>query len=408
MMIIRQPLYIYPGDRLESELDRLRQLFSATEIKSSEPGPQLNNFFLLGPRTTRTAFQLLKYRGLTLKQPPNSTPIIAWGVWMPFEDNPLHAPLVQIYRPLPQSGDRPLLISEQPLLPGELMIVTEHSESLVTLSPCELTQTLPDNLQWFAWYSDLTRKTERPILCKNYPLIPQHQIPDTLLYHPGPTLLNPTPWLKNLSSKIPYQLTPQTSSFQIFSIVPGNELADLALALNAAPWTRQIQENSSHDTCNILAWSHHPDCPLIVKELVWQLQNPALKKKVAQLTGIPLITRRTLTCDRLRPGDRLFPGKNSPSDGKVRVQLHWILQVPHTPERPWDLRVRSLNAPDKPQTVYAAKPNSALCFLIGKDHSYEIPVIPKDATDRLSIMMTFESRVDPPTPIWDPTFRDSY
>ncbi|MGL5192777.1 MAG: hypothetical protein ACRC8Y_04110, partial [Chroococcales cyanobacterium] len=187
--------------------------------------------------------------------------------------------------------------------------------------------------------------------------------------------------------------------------LPSEDLVALTLALNDAPWTRQIREMSSHDICNLVPWSQSRTCPSIVKQMVWQLQNPNLKRKVAELTGIPVTGRRELTCSRLRPGDRLFPGENPPSDGKLRVQLHWVLQVPDPQQRPWDLRVRSPNAPDKPQIVYAAKPNSALCLLMGTDSSYEIPVIPEDAGDRLSIMMTFESRVDPtPPPISDPTF----
>lgn len=409
MMIIRQPLYIYPGDRLESELDRLRQLFSATGIKSSEPGPPFNNFFLLGPRTPRTASQLLKQWGLTLKQSSDSTPIIAWGVWMPCQDNPLPAPLVQVYRPLRQSGDRPLLISEQPLQPGELIIVTEHCDSLVMLSPSEVTQTLPEHLQWFVWHSDLSLKTFRPISGQPYPRIPQPPIPVNPLNHPGPILRTSPPWLSDFYPEITFPLTPKTPTFQLISILPSEELSALTLALNDAPWTRQIRETSSHDICNLVPWSQSRTCPSIVKQMVWQLQNPSLKRKVAELTGIPVTGRRELTCSRLRAGDRLFPGKNPPSDGKLRVQLHWVLQVPDSSQRPWDLTVRSPNSPETPQIVYAAKPNSALCLLIGTDSSYEIPEIPEDAGDRLSIMMTFESRLDPtPPPVSDPTFGESY
>jgi hypothetical protein len=143
--------------------------------------------------------------------------------------------------------------------------------------------------------------------------------------------------------------------------------------------------------------------------MVWQLQNPNLKRKVAELTGIPVTGRRELICSRLRPGDRLFPGKNPPSEGKIRVQLHWVLQVPDPPQRPWDLTVRSPNSPETPSIVYAAKPNSALCLLIGKDSSYEIPEIPENAGDRLSIIMTFEAKLDPThPPVSDPTFGESY
>ncbi|MCT7959880.1 hypothetical protein NG791_04290 [Laspinema sp. D1] len=395
MMIIRQPLYIYPGDRLDSELDRLRQIFSATAIKSSEPGPPFNHVFLLGPRTAKTTSQLLKYWSLTLNQSSDSTPMIAWGVWMPPQDNPLHAPLVQVYRPLRQSGDRPLLISEQPLQPGELIIVTEHCDSLVMLSPSEVTQTLPDHLQWFVWHSDISMKNFRPIYGQPYPQIFQPQTPVNTINNPGPILRNSPPWLRDCYPEITFPLTPKTPSFQLISLLTSEELAALTLALNDAPWTRQIREASSHDICNLVPWSQSRTCPSVVKQMVWQLQNPNLKRKVAELTGIPVISRRELIGSRLRPGDRLFPGQNPPRDGKLRVQLHWVLQVPHTPERPWDLRVGSSNSPESPSIVYAAKPNSALCLLIGTDSSYEIPLIPENAGDRLSIIMTFEAKVDP-------------
>lgn len=280
-------------------------------------------------------------------------------------------------------------MSEQQLQPGELIVVTEHCNSFVTLLPYEVTEVLPSSLQWFAWRGNLTLETSSPVIHKSDRAMTPPRDPMTPFVNPGPVVRATRPWLSDPHPDIAFKLTSETPSFQLSPLLSAKAFEALAIALSAAPWTRRVGDIYTQDSLNLLAWSQTSNCPGIVKKIVGQLQDPALIEKVAKVTGIPVTARRELTCYRLRPGDRILNHADTTCGGQLRVRINWLLQVPDPEKRPWDFRFWNPDFSENPPVVYSAQPNCAVFFLMGKETPHDIPVVPDNTRERINVVMTF-------------------
>ncbi|MFO7032208.1 hypothetical protein B9T07_20225 [Limnospira fusiformis CCALA 023] len=390
MITIRNPIHIQTNDEVKSSLDRIQDFLSADAVIPCQPGIKIDDIFLVGPRHNQTITTVLKQLGCPKKENISAdTNILAWGVWMPRSSKQLDAPVVQIFRLVAGLGDRPVLISDNQLEPGELIVVTEDCHSFVTLRPYQ-GEDLPPDIQWFAWVGN----RQNPLQEKSTPSVTKSRIaePLTSSVNPGPVISASSPWLTDSSPNVQFNLTPETPSFQLTPMLPPEEFEALAKAMTLAPWTRRIGDIYSQDSLDIAVWSQTCGCPEIVKTLMQRLQKPEMVEQITRLTGVSVTAQREIFSYRLREGERILNHADGTCNGQLIVRINWLLQVPGSPLRKWDFRFWHPDRPEKPPIVYPSLPNQAVIFLMGKDTPHDITPIPKNSGVRTNIIMTFGHR----------------
>lgn len=370
--------FVTTGDALEHGLNAIGTLLEA-RAEACIPGYRLAELTVVGPRSNSAVADLLRDVGENVVF--EHADAVAWGVWLPDDFDPAQAPVAQIFRFLPHLGKRPVLISENRMRPGELLVVGDASDFVLTLVSVAEDSAVCD-LRWYVW------RGKKPAAAPgvNEASLPEVSNPDHVMFEEGRFFELPNAWLPRANGPFAAEHFAQAFSMQIGPMLNPSMAAAFADALSTAPWTRRSGDIYTQDSLDIVAWSR-ADAPAVVRDVVEFISQASTIERIVEITGVPVTHLRELFAYRLLADERILNHADTTFGGELLVRVNWLVAVPAP--REWDLRFWS---PDREQTSgvqYRAIANRAVIFAIGPHTPHDVAPLRTGSTPRLNIVLTF-------------------
>ena len=127
-MQLRYPVHVLAGSDPGSALARLSALLGAERVAPCAPGVAAGELCLVGPRHLPHMMLRGTRFGDAVADAPSDPRARAWGVHLPPDVAEADAPLLMFFRQVEHLGNRPVLVKEEHLRPGELVVVPATSE----------------------------------------------------------------------------------------------------------------------------------------------------------------------------------------------------------------------------------------------------------------------------------------
>ena len=377
-MHLRYPLHAIVGPNLDAGLTSVSNLLDA-RLAPAAPGLTVDEFRLIGPRH----LPHLMLRGTqfneALAQTAADPRARAWGVYLPSDVCESEAPLLMFFRQVDHLGNRPVLVREEHLRPGELVVVPATSEVIAAVALDGAPGV--ERLVWYFWEGSPTEATVPASGRK----MSNTELGERQLI-PGPQIAVRAPWLTS-GVEVEMPFGPNRSSFQLGPMLSDEDQEQLAAALRSAPWLRREGEIYTQDSLDLLAWVRFGSGPPALAPLLDRLTDPRLIDRVARMCGTSLTRIREVYAYRLRAGERILVHADGTAGGQLLVRLNWLIQVPSG--RTDDLRFWNPESVT-PAVVYPSRANCATVFEMGEANPHDVAPIPDGAdAERINIVMTF-------------------
>jgi len=377
-MHLRYPLHAIVGTDINADLASLSVLLDA-QLAPSAPGLTVGELCLIGPRHLPHLMLRGLQSGKAVTSAPDNPRARAWGVYLPPDVPESDTPLLMFFRQIDHLGNRPVLVKEEHLRPGELVVVPATSEVIAAVSLDGAAGV--ERLLWHFWEGISAEEILPPC---------SRSISNTDLgerpFVPGPQVALKAPWLTS-GVEVEMLFGPNRSSFQLGPMLSEEDHAQLVVALRAAPWLRREGEIYTQDSLDVLSWVRSGSGPGALAPLMARLTDSALVDRVARMCGTPLTRIREVYAYRLRAGERILVHADGTVGGQLLVRVNWLIQVPTA--RTVDLRFWN-PASDKEAVIYPSRANCATVFQMGEANPHDVAPVPDDAdADRINIVMTF-------------------
>lgn len=383
-MDIRYPIHAHVDANPEAALERLATLVDGVAVRYASPGLSHGPLVLVGPRRNEAANRLIALRtGQPEISPPTEAapePVVAWAVHLSPQTPSAQAPVVMVYRFVPALGGAPVLITENRMIPGELVFVPESSETIVTIAlypECD-----PAGLTWHSVIGSTPASRSLPSIA-----ITAVREPEGPTLQPDCIALSAPLFGKEEPAELDL-LGEHCRSVQVAPVLDWHEHEVLQEYLSRAPWQRREGDIYSQDSLDIVQWVLAGDGPRELVDLVERLQSTAVVKRVARLTGQAITKTHEVFSYRLRPGERILVHSDSTEGGELLLRINWLVASPTG--REFDMRFWDPENPQAPVQLYSARPNSATVFLLGDETPHDVAPIPWQTEEsRYNFVLTF-------------------
>ena len=401
-MRIRYPINLISTDVTDA-LNKMSSLLGAAKVSSVNKGAQFEDVFFVGPYNLvkdlyakqgdfdKGSLRLLVDENMKIESCGQDRKIIANGVYLP-PDYLGNLPFLMLYKRVDVLGGKPVLISENYLTPGEMVVVPEASELFAVIfyndgQVCEI----PDEVQWFRWFSDNENIDIASNSTTTYQINYEVDYSEKD-YREGKLLKIEAP-LIDCGSQISGQLMNLDEPvIQIYPVLSDEEAKELLSQLKScSAWVRRTGENNilyTQETFDILEYSQKPDSPEIFRKVIEKLQSEMLLQTMTKLSGVKITALREVYAFRMRSNEFITKHADSTLNGQLLVRFNWLLQSPT--ERGYDLRFWKGKESHTPITRYKAIPNSATIFYVGDTTPHDLTPLPENCDkDRYNIVLTF-------------------
>jgi hypothetical protein len=400
-MKVRYPINLI-SKNVNDILPNVSALLNASKVLKVQQGTKLEDVYFVGPFKLvkdlyakqndfdKGSLRILIDESTNKKGENKDQKIIANGAYLP-SDYKGNLPFLMIYKRIEALDGKPVLISENYLTPGELVVVHEASEFFAVLfyndgQVCKI----PDKVEWFSWYSDEVNNEIETTAKTTYRINYDKDYLESD-YRDGKIVELKTPLLD--CNPIEEQLIDWNESIiqvtPILSEADANELLNELKSCKA--WVRRTGENNilyTQETFDILEYSQKQNAPKIFGELINKLQSEKLLKIMSKLSGMELTALREVYAFHMQANEFITKHADSTLDGQLLVRFNWLLQSPTA--RQYDLRFWKGKDSEKPITRYKALPNSATIFYVGDTTPHDLTPLPEDCDkDRYNIVLTF-------------------
>lgn len=322
-----------------------------------------------------------------IEQVKNINRLVARGYYVPHTYSYSSLPILTIYKQMSPYGNKPIIISENSVRPGEFILVPENIEVLATLSFYDEMKDsyndLPDELigisffcqedytvNYFLDVSDFDNK--KTLTDKAYSFI------DFKPYNLEKSFFEGRTTVKKIFTE-EFQFT------QIFPIL-NQQLHEQLLhdIVHSTLWVKRHSDNYIQMSLDIFEMSKLSNCPSSIIEVIDEIKKSETIKAISKISGISVKYVNEIYAFKMQPGEFIDFHEDNPMQEKLLVRFNWLLQVPS--DRTHDLRFK------KNETVYCCQslPNSATIFRLGEQTPHDVSLISWDADcDRINIILTF-------------------
>lgn len=402
-MKVRYPINLI-SDNVEELLSNVSGLLNATQVLKVPQGAKIDDFSFIGPYNlvkdlytkysddSKSSLLILIDESAKSTRYAHNKKVIANGVYLP-SDYEGNCPFLMLYKRVDVLNGKPILISENYLTPGELVVVSETSELFAVLfyndgEVCEI----PDDVQWFCWYSD----QEQTELSKSYNVGYKINYDDEYAkngFQDGELIILNQPLLNYQESEFSNQLMNWDNPvIHVTPILSSEDIEELLKQLKLCnAWIRRTGENNilyTQETFDIWEYAKRDDSPKIFKDLIAKLESDNLLKVMRKLTGMKVNELREVYAFHMRSNEFITKHADSSLGEQLLVRFNWLLQSPTG--REYDLRFWEGENTEKPITRYKAIPNSATIFYLGDSTPHDLTPLPEDCDqDRYNLVITF-------------------
>jgi hypothetical protein len=401
-MNIRYPINLITANIAET-LSKMSALLGASKISEVPKGIKHEDVFFIGPYSLvkdlyskqsdfeKGSLRLIVNENIKTDINERDKKIIASGVYLP-ENYAGNLPFLILYKRVQVLDGKPILISENYLNPGELVMVPETSELFAVLfyndgQVCEI----PDEVQWYYWFSD--KENIETAACNSTAAYRINYDSDYSEsdYREGNLRKLETPLLDS-ETVFEQMLNEDEPVTQVYPVLSDKQAGELLSQLKSCKaWVRRTGENNilyTQETFDILEFSQKPDSPEIFRRLIEKLQSEKLLKVMTKLSGLKLTALREVYAFRMQSNEFITKHADSTLNGQLLVRFNWLLQSPA--ERKYDLRFWKGKDSEMPVTRYKAIPNSATIFYVGDTTPHDLSPVPENSDkDRYNIVLTF-------------------
>lgn len=400
-MKIRYPINII-SQTLQPILNRVSTLLDAARFLEIEEGAKIDDFYFIGPYHLvkdlyatqndyeKKSLKILIDKNATTKSDNQNKKVLANGVYLP-PDYKGNYPFLMLYKRVAVLDGKPVLISENYITPGELVVVPESSEYFAVLfyndgQVCKI----PAEIRWFSWYANEDQPEVHETKTISYKIDYENEyltngFADAEVIYLDEPLLETTRLKKQLLN----------TDYPVVQVAPILSAADAAALLielkNCSAWVRRTGENNilyTQETFDIWEYSKKDNSPQIFKQLLAKLQSAELLEVMRQLSGLELSALREVYAFHMQSNEFITKHADSSLGGQLLVRFNWLVQNPIG--RDHDLRFWKGEDKNAPITRYKALPNSATIFYLGDATPHDLTPLPENADkDRYNIVITF-------------------
>src|SRR6185437_199619 len=387
-MHIRYPINLISSN-IDETLKSLSALFSASTVLNVSEGTKLDDVNFIGPYNLvkdlyarQSNFDKRSLRFIIDEESKNQNnkqdkKTIANGVYLD-QSYSGGLPFLMLYKIVDALNGKPVLISENYLTPGELVVVPETSELFVVLLFFEEQAQNPNGVKWYRWFSDkeIVMMPNKPATEYKINYEGDYSEAD---YKEGKTINLEVPLLdsSDFSSQIMSWDEPVVQLYPIITDEDAKELLHQIKACKA--WIRRTGENHiiyTQETFDILEYSMKPDSPAIFGKIVQKLQSPKLLKIASKLSGMELTELLEVYSFHMQSNEYITKHADGTIGGQLLLRFNWLLQSPTGREH--DLRFWKGVKSETPITRYKAIPNSATIFYVGDATPHDLTPLPEN------------------------------
>jgi|SanBayMetagenome_1026888.scaffolds.fasta_scaffold00317_2 hypothetical protein len=402
-MKIRYPINMI-SNNVEEIISNVSGLLNANKVSKVSQGAKIDDVYFIGPYNLvkdlyakysddqKTSLLILIDESLKSTRYENNKKIIANGVYLP-SDYEKNCPFLMLYKRVDVLNGKPVLISENYLTPGELVVVPETSELFAVLfyNDGEVCQ-IPDDVQWFCWYSEEEQNEPEDTYSITYKINYEDEYAKNG-FQDGEIITLNQPLFNYQESEFSNQLMNwENPIIHVTPILSSDDAKELLKQLKLCNvWIRRTGENNilyTQETFDIWEYSKRDDSPKIFKDLIAKLESDNLLKVMRKLTGMKVNELREVYAFHMRSNEFITKHADSSLGGQLLVRFNWLLQSPTGREH--DLRFWKGENTDEPITRYKAISNSATIFYLGDSTPHDLTPLPEDCDqDRYNLVITF-------------------
>jgi hypothetical protein len=344
-----------------------------------------NNSTQIVPDFTR--FRMSKIFFEAIDKIKNINRLVARGYYLPHTYLQSQLPMLIVYKQMTTYGNKPVIISENLVRPGEFILVPENIEVIATLSFYdEVNDThtsLPDELMSISFFTEQDYTVDYFLNQSNFDN--KRTLTDKAYSF---TDVAPHKFEKSFFEEKTTVEQFFTDQFQFTQILPvlNHQLHEQLLhdIKQSTLWVKRHSDNFIQMSLDILEMSKLSDCPSSITGIIDEIKKPETIKAISKISGISVKFVNEIYAYRMKQGEFFDLHEDNPMNGKLLVRFNWLLQLPAN--RKHDLRF------EKNETVYCCQslPNSATIFRLGTETPHDVSLIPWDADcDRINIILTF-------------------
>lgn len=398
MKYLRYPVNFYTNDINSLCLDICSFLGCSYFLFDNYKIP-LSDSFLIAPirklvinsLTTFTSdfsrFRISKDFFQAIDKIKNINKLVARGYYLPHTYSHPQLPTLIIYKQMTTYGNKPVIISENLVRPGEFILVTENIEVIATLSFYdEVNDThtnLPDELMSISFFNKENYTIDYFLESSNFDN--QKTINNKVYSYTDVTHHRFEKSFFEERTTVQPLLTEEFQFTQIFPVL-NQELHEEFLhdIKQSTLWVKRHSDNFVQMSLDILEMSKLSDCPASITSIIEEIKKPETVQAISKISDMSVKYVNEIYAYRMQNGEFFDVHEDHHMNGKLLVRFNWLLQLPTN--RKHDLRFV------KNETVYCCQslPNSATIFRLGEQTPHDVSLIPWDADcDRINIILTF-------------------
>lgn len=402
-MKVRYPINLI-SNNVEQILNNVSGLLNASEVVNVTPGTKIDDVYFIGPYNLvkdlyanysdehKNSLLILIDDSAKFTRYEHNRKLIANGVYLAY-DYKGNCPFLMLYKRVEVLNGKPVLISENYLTPGELVVVPETSELFAVLfyNDGEVCQ-IPDDVQWFCWYSEQEQNESEDIYSIPYKISYEDEYAKNG-FQDAELITLDRPLFDYEESELHQQLMNLKSPvIHITPVLSNEDAKELLTQLKlCSAWIRRTGENNilyTQETFDIWEYSKKDNSPQVFKDLIAKLESDTLLKVMRKLTGMKVNELREVYAFHMRSNEFITKHADSSLGGQLLVRFNWLLQSPTGREH--DLRFWKGENTNEPITRYKAIPNSATLFYLGDSTPHDLTPLPEDCDqDRYNLVITF-------------------
>ena len=402
-MKVRYPINLI-SNNIEQAINNVSGLLNASKATEVTPGTNIDDVYFIGPYNLvkdlhakcpdeyRKSLLILIDDSAQSNRYKHDEKLIANGVYLPYQYQG-NCPFIMLYKRVDVLNGKPVLISENYLTPGELVVVPETSELFAVLfyndgDVCGI----PDDIRWFSWYSEQEQNKPEDTYGITYKINYEDEYAKNGFQNAELITLD-RPLFDYEESELCQQLmTWENPVVHITPILSSQEAKELLTQLKLCnAWIRRTGENNvlyTEESFDIWEYSKRDDSPKIFKNLINKLESDSLLNVMRKISGMDVKTLREIYSFRMKSNDFITKHADSSLGGQLLVRFNWLLQSPTGREH--DLRFWKGENTDEPIVRYKAIPNSATIFRLGHSTPHDVTPLPDDCDqNRYNLVITF-------------------
>jgi hypothetical protein len=315
--------------------------------------------------------------------------VLGKGLYIPLDYAEPNLPIALYYRLVKELGDKPVLVQEYRMNPGDLLVVPDSSTVVCCVSyqdsRTDAITSMPEEFQWICWTG--TESVKDPMAIGSDKA---EKVQENKWFETPPRNLTFSPCFINApKNELVRCLDDSTQCVQLYPLAHSGEMQQLREALLASPaWIRRTGDIYTQVAIDLNELIKTPNCPAIVHKFVSTFKSQDFVDRVSAITGLALTELREIATYRMVGGEYISNHADGTFGGYLKVRLNWLLQNPVA--RKTDLRFWDPEKPALGRITFDAKENALTVFFVGEETPHDITPLPDTVEkDRLNIVMSF-------------------